>query len=440
MVQEGGKFLSQREIDSLLSSIDQGEVEVGAQEEHAKKVVPYDFKRPERVARDQLRAIETLHEVFCRNTQAAVSGWLRSVLDLGVVSIDQLTYSEFINSLPNPTCFNVLSCEPLEGNFIVEINPTVAFPIIERLLGSGKAIATPPERALTDLEWKLVERIITRIITGLQDVWTSVAPIILKITGRESNPQLVPIMPPNEPVIAVKLEFSMGEYKGHINICIPVVSIEGVMDKLSTHTWFVKKKDKGDIRHERITETLSAAKLTVSTFLNEHIVKLGDLKSLQVGDIILTNHKEEDPLVVCIENRPKYDGIPGSIKDKKAVRILHKISRKEMVTSEAKGYVEILKASKPESATGQSGEAGGVSDSIMKNIVSTRTTCSVLLAEKTVHMNDVLNLKQGTIIEFNDNIREPLAMEIGNVKLARGLIVKMGERFGFQVVDFILNK
>lgn len=434
MASEKDRSLSQKEIDSLLSSFDQGEVEVSTHEEHAKKVVPYDFKRPERIARDQLRAIETLHEVFCRNVQAVISGWLRTILDIRVSSVDQLTYAEFINSLPNPTCFNVLSCEPLEGNFILEVNPVVAFMVIERLLGSAKGSTSLPERPLTDLEWKLVDRIISRFLTGLQEVWASISNVTFKVTGRESNPQLMPIMPPNEPVVAVAIEFSMGEYKGHVNVCIPVMSVENIMDKISTHTWFVKKKDSGVLKQETITETLAGAQLTLSAFFLDHYIKIGDLQSLQVGDIIVTSHHEQDPLTICVESKPKYLGIIGSIKEKRAVRVIRKLDKKELSASEFVKYVSVLKEDKGSSEQKTEAEK----NPMINNIISTHLSSPVILAEKNVSLNDVLNLKQGIILEFTKSINEPLELEVGKVRIAKGTIVKIGERFGFQATNFTI--
>ena len=134
-----GEVLNQSEVDALLSAIDSGEIELETEDLPQRTAAPYDFKRPERVSRDQLRALETLHEVFARNLQASLSGALRTIVNVKVETVDQLTYSEFIMSLPNPTCFNLISCAPLEGNIILEINPSTVFPIIDRLLGGQTA-------------------------------------------------------------------------------------------------------------------------------------------------------------------------------------------------------------------------------------------------------------------------------------------------------------
>ncbi|OGL43564.1 MAG: flagellar motor switch protein FliM [Candidatus Schekmanbacteria bacterium RBG_16_38_10] len=326
------EVLRQSEIDALISAITAGEVEVemGGAPSKSEQVVVYDFKRPERIARDQLRAIETLHEVFARNLQASLSALLRVLLDIRVSSVDQLTYSEFVNSLPNPTCFNVLSCEPLEGNFIFEINPVIAFPILERLLGSGKAMTTHPERPLTDIEWRLMHTIIDKALQLMREVWSSVQNMNFRVTTRESNPQLIPLMSPNEPVIAVGIDVSFAEHKGFINICIPDVTIEGIMDKLTTITWFThKKKETTPGFDTTISKSIAGAEVNVIAYLAESNMKVADLMELSPGDVILTEHPQGAPILLAVEGEPKFWAKPGAFKNHKAVRIVSTVNKDE---------------------------------------------------------------------------------------------------------------
>lgn len=320
-----GDVLTQNEVDALLSAIGGGEVELSPGEQTARQVVLYDFKRPERVARDQLRAIETLHDVFARNLQASLSGSLRTILDLKISNIDQLTYSEFINSLPNPTCFNVVNCEPLEGSFILEISPSIAFPIFERLLGHGKVSTIHPERPLTDIEWRLLQTVIDRAVQIMREVWENVEKINFRVTARESNPQLVPIMSSNEPVVSVTLEMSMGEHKGFINVCIPVVSIEPLMDKIITHTWFTTKRREAVPSQEAvITRSLAVADVNLVSYLAQTTMTIDELLTLEPGDIVVTEHHKEAPAIVMIEGQPKLFAAPGLFKDHRAIRVTAK--------------------------------------------------------------------------------------------------------------------
>jgi flagellar motor switch protein FliM len=330
-----GQPLSQSEVDALLAAISAGEVELEAKEAPPiKRIVPYDFRRPERVARDQLRAIANLHEVFARNLQVVLSGMLRSVIDLKIAHTEQLTYSEFINSLPNPTNFNVISCEPLEGNFILEINPSIAFPIFERLMGSSRTSSTIPERALTEIEQKLLQSILDKIISLLKELWAPFKQIDFRVTAKESNPQLMPIMGSNEPVVAVGVEAIFGEHKGLLNICIPVVSIEGMIDKIAAHTWFTRRKSEASPGYERsISESLSSAEVNLVAYMAETTISLEDLLNLSPGDIILSEHGINEPIVICVEGRPKFLGTPGNFKDHKAVKITQQIKEAQKISS-----------------------------------------------------------------------------------------------------------
>src|SRR5687768_9573725 len=162
--------LDQSEVDALLAAVDSGEVK-----QQSDTVAPsngrrpanvdvqtYDFKRPERVSKDQMRALEGLHEGFGRNFGAAISGYLRTIIEVSVAHIEQLTYSEFIHSLPNPTCFNLLKAEQLDGQLCLEISPLIIYPIIDRLLGGSNADLFIPQRPLTQIEQRLVQRITDR--------------------------------------------------------------------------------------------------------------------------------------------------------------------------------------------------------------------------------------------------------------------------------------
>src|SRR5207237_6699260 len=155
-----------------------------------------DFKRPERVGKEQMRALQTLHEGFGRNFGAALSGLLRAIVEMKLTSVDQLTYSEFVFSLENPTCFNLLRADPLEGNLILDINPSILYPIIDRLLGGGRDPAPIARRPLTEIELRLVSRITNLFLEQLRQAWENVLELKLSCERDESDPQLVHVAAP----------------------------------------------------------------------------------------------------------------------------------------------------------------------------------------------------------------------------------------------------
>ncbi|MFW6336415.1 MAG: flagellar motor switch protein FliM [Phycisphaeraceae bacterium] len=338
------EVLGQSDIDALLAAVDEGEVsaepEAGPSQvfshrrsgNHDAEIREYDFKRPERVSKDQMRALENLHEGFSRNFGAALSGFLRTIMEVKVASIEQMTFSEFTHSLPNPTCFNLLSCEPLEGNVCLEISPLIIYPVIDRLLGGSNADLFIPQRPLTAIEMRLVSKIIDRAMTSLREAWANVLDIKFQLEDSESNPALVQIVPPNEVVVVVGFEMKMGGRAGTMSLCIPYAVIEPVVEKLSNQTWAAYKKNVRDQRlRQRMSGHLEAAKLEVTATLAHTRISLSDLMNLAVGDVILTDKPATGPLTLSVGGKDKFIGQLGQYRGNRAYKVQRPISPKDRV-------------------------------------------------------------------------------------------------------------
>jgi len=336
--------LDQSEVDALLAAVDSGDVEAG--ETHASvrifsrggraqgdvEVRPYDFKRPERVSKDQMRALENLHEGFSRNFGAALSGFLRTIIECKVANIEQMTFSEFTHSLPNPTSFNLLAPEPLEGSICLEISPLIIYPIIDRLLGGSNADLFIPQRPLTAIEMRLVNKILTRAISCLQEAWSNVVQLNIKQGDCESNPQLVQIVPPNEVVVVIGFELKMGGRAGTMSLCIPYNVIEPVVEKLSAQTWAAYKRGNRDgLNRQRVAYQLDSAKVTLTGVLAGTTIKLSELMNLEVGDVIVTEKPASAPLTLLVEGKRKYIGHIGQFKGNRAFKVERKITAKDRV-------------------------------------------------------------------------------------------------------------
>lgn len=320
--------LSQAEVESLLNAMDKrdGDVVAHAATGRAKsrdKVTPYDFKRPERVGKEAMRSLQTMHEAFGRNFGASLSGLLRTIIDLKLTSVDQLTYSEFVFSLENPTCFNLIDAPPLEGQLILDINLSLLFPIIDRLLGGGSDPGAPLRRPLTEIELRLVSRITDLFCQELKKAWENVLDLKLAVSRVESNPQLVQIVPPNEVVVLISFELMLGEVRGMMNLCIPFNSIERISSRLLANSWmsYGKKSATAD-NMRRISTQLNDAKVEVVVELAETSISTSDLIGLRVGDIIATEKDVAHPLVVSVEGRPKFHAQPGAFKGRKAIQVV----------------------------------------------------------------------------------------------------------------------
>ncbi|MCO6437875.1 MAG: flagellar motor switch protein FliM [Phycisphaerae bacterium] len=319
--------LDQSEVDALLAAVETGSVgtsrrEPGREKRVNKELHPYDFKRPERVSKEQMRALEGIHDTFARNFGASLSGFLRTIVEVRVATTEQLTYSEFIYSLPNPTNFNLLSVEPLEGQVCLEISPLIIYPILDRLMGGTNSELFIPQRPLTMIEQRLVNRLTTRALTTLNEAWTDLVEVEFKVAEFESNPHLVQIVAPNEIVVVIGFEIKMGGRAGTMSLCIPFNVIEPVVDKLVTQGWLAyQRRSTATDRSEEIARALGATYVDVEAYLAETTITVNELLSLAPGDLIQTGKPHESEIILQVESRNKFAGRLGRHKENLAVKI-----------------------------------------------------------------------------------------------------------------------
>ena len=286
------------------------------------EIRPYDFRRPERISKDQMRALQTLHDAFARNFGASLSGFLRTIIEVNVDQAEQMTYSEFLGSLANPTCFSLISGEPLEGQFCLEISPLIIYPIIDRLMGGNTRDLFVPQRPMTMIEMRLVRRILERGMHALVEAWGSIGKFDFQLGEMESNPQLVQIVPPNEVVVVIGFEVRMGERTGTMKLCLPYNVIEPVIEDLNAQNWFVTgRRDEQAARRAVIEQGLSEAPLELEVVLAESSITFDELQSLRGGDLITTPKPAKEPVVVSVGGSPKFDALLGTFRGNRAVRI-----------------------------------------------------------------------------------------------------------------------
>jgi len=287
------------------------------------KVTSYDFKSPDRVGKEQMKTLQTMHEGFGRKFAAGLSAMLRAVVDVKLTSVDQLAYSEFIFGLDNPTCFNLLRAEPLEGNLILDINPSILYPMIDRLLGGGREPAMTARRPLTEIEQRLVLRVTKMFLQELKRAWENVIDLDFEVMQTESNPQLIQVVPPNEVVIVLCFEVALIEVRGSITLCIPYNSFERIASKLTSNAWtgYSSKKQATPQTIKKISKDIRNMKALLKVKLAESKMKLHEFLNLRVGDVICTQKKADTPLMVSIEGIPKHWAVPGKYKGYTAIQI-----------------------------------------------------------------------------------------------------------------------
>jgi flagellar motor switch protein FliM len=298
----------------------------------AVEIREYDFKRPERISKDQMRALQTLHETFARNFGASLSGFLRTIVEIRIAHTEQMTYSEFIASLPNPTSFNLVNAPPLDGQLCLELSPLIIYPVIDRLLGGSNHELFIPQRPMTLIETRLIQRILNRGMTALTEAWESVKKIEFALAEMESNPQIVQIVPPNEVVVVIGFEIKMTSRAGTMSLCIPFNVIEPIIESLSAQNWFLAGKHKGDHQWERlIAKRLSDAPLDIAGILAETTITIADLRALEVGDILMTEKAATEPVVLTAGGVPKFLANLGQFKGNRALRMQRPIAPSDRV-------------------------------------------------------------------------------------------------------------
>ena len=325
--------LDQNEIDALLSAVAEDVKQEapppkpvntprGKPAAPPRKVSAYDFKRPERVSKDHIRALASIHDGFARNFGATMSGLLRTIIDVRVVGVEQLTYSEFIHSLPNPTCFVILQAPPLEGQMCLELSPLIVFPVVDRLLGGNSGQMFIPPRALTSIEWRIVGRLITQALGHLSDSWKNLVDAKFEVVEQESNPQLVHIVAPTEVVVFITFEIKMGNAAGTMSLCIPFNTIETLLSRLTTQAWFGYRPKGATERHkQRLFRNLTRATVPLTAFLGGARIKLSDLRGLRPGDIIQLDKEVSEDLILRIGGLNKFGGKAGQYRGRRAFRI-----------------------------------------------------------------------------------------------------------------------
>lgn len=295
--------LSQNEVDALLSALESGDV--AFKKEDKKKVcVTYDFRNPILVPKEVVRILRVLHENFSRNVALSLSGYLRSLVQVELVSVDQLTYNEFTLSLPSITYLNIVSNAPLKGNMIVEVNVNMMLMFIERLLGGdAKKQITP--RGLSELEMSISNKIIRRILRDYRNAWSHIIDFHPRIESRTTDPRFAQIVKPEEIVLLVCFEINFSGASGIINICFPISSFEPLIDMILKHakTRRVLKEEEG---MSDMQMSLLYTPMTVNAQLDTFPMTLEDVLELNVGDVLRLDRKTKEGADLLVNGKELF--------------------------------------------------------------------------------------------------------------------------------------
>ena len=316
--------LSQSEIDKLLSALSDGSVsaeEVKAEEEE-RKVKVYDFKRPDRFSKDQMRTLFMLHESFSRLLNTYLSASLRTMSDIEVLSVEQMTYQEFVQSMASPSVIGILALPPLKGNIIIELSTDISLAYIDRIFGGEGRPGVKP-RVLTDIEAAVMRRFIDTVTNYFREAWSNVVEFRPNFETMETNPQFAQIVPPSDMVVLITIHIKMGEVEGMMNICIPYLVLEPVMSKLTTSFWVASSMDR-ESSPEQVAELQRKIERTSVPFtvqLGAIDVTINEFLTLGFGDVLQLDTLTKDELVCYVGSNPKFLARPGTAGKRMAVQI-----------------------------------------------------------------------------------------------------------------------
>ena len=319
-----GDVLSQSEIDALLSAISTGEMSADEmkKEDEVKRVKNYDFKRALRFSKDQIRSLTRIHENFARLLTTFFSAQLRTYVQITVASVDQIPFEEFVRSIPNMTLINVFEVPPLDGNILMEINPNIAYSMLDRLMG-GVGTSHSNVDNLTEIETKIMTNLFERSFDNLREAWENIAEIDPMLVELEVNPQFLQMISPNETVVVISLNTIIGETSGMINICVPHVVLEPIVPNLSVRYWMqTNTKAISPEQSKMLENRIKQAELPLIAELGTSNLTIEDFLQMNVGDVVQIDQKIADPLILKVGNLPKFTVQPGKLNKKMAVQII----------------------------------------------------------------------------------------------------------------------
>lgn len=327
------KILTQEEIDSLLRNVASGDAIEAVSGAGEKPVHLYDFKHPDRISKDQLRALRTIHDGFARAFGTYLSGTLRTLVDINLLSIDQAAYSEYMLSLSVPSCLYIVSSNQLKGSVILEVSPQFSLLVVDRLLG-GLGSRQEILREMTIIEQTILRRVIESGLASLSDAWRSVQPMSLYVESYEANPQFVQIAPASESAVVISCEIVVRDFTYPMNLCFPYFVLEPMMSNLTTgwtnmSTKLIRPEEKNEL-----VERVRLSKLSLRAQLGSTMLNMHDYLSLKIGDVLMLDQRTEDPVKVWVDKKVKFWAEPGKAKHQQAIRITRVISDQEEIVHE----------------------------------------------------------------------------------------------------------
>lgn len=320
--------LSQSEIDALLSALSTGELEpdeVSKEENHKAKL--YDFNSPQKFSKEHIRTLEVVHDNYARIISNYLTGQTRHNVKVKLETVEQIKYEEFIHSVQNPTIITFFKMPPLSGNIIFETNPQFSLQVIDILLG-GNGDRKISAKEFSDIDKNIMKQVTSGMISNLKLAWDNVLEVEPEVEGIETNPAINQTLAPNDPVALITFSVEMNKHSTFINMCIPYLSIEKIMDKLVVQYSFKNDDEsaKAETR-EKIEEGINKVDVDIIAELGCANLTVDDFLKLTIGDVIKLDTKSSSPIKVHVGNEECYYAKPGVAGKNMGVMILDIIDK-----------------------------------------------------------------------------------------------------------------
>jgi len=325
-----GEVLSQSEIDNLLAAFSSGELDTDQlQETEEKHVKNYDFSRPTKFSKEHLRTLEIIFEHYSRLISTNLPVYLRKNVQVVVASSETVTFNEFTNALSNPVILGIINFAPLNGTVIMDLATNLGYAMLDRMLG-GAGVPLEKSREFSEIEMTIIEKLLVMFTQLLREPWKNVIDISPVLQRLETNPQFAQVIAPNDMIAIVTLNMKIGDVEGFMNVCLPFLTLEDVMDKLNTKYWFSTMQENHDENYEAYIESLiRKVDIPVRAVLGKSVISVNDFMNLQVGDCIRLGSRVDEDMNIYVGNIKKFTALPGAEKDSYAVRITSVIREEE---------------------------------------------------------------------------------------------------------------
>lgn len=319
------QVLSQQEVDSLLAALDSGEFAPGTVDEESNKVRSYDFRRPIKLSKEYINTITMVFENFCSIAGNYLSTQIRTNVEISLASLEQISYDEFIRSIPRFTLSTLFHSQNLGGLQILEVNPQFCFQVIEMACGGPRNEYKGSQKkkdSFTEIELGILEELVNSLLKAFESAWSDIIPVETAVESMGTNPQLTQSMSPNEPVVLVSYAIEVLGNKSSINICIPYVSFEPILEKLSFKNRFEFEKGTDENNRLLLEERIESLTVNLEVLMGKAFLTVNDFMQLEKGDIFQLDLKTTDPLKLYIEDRPHYLVKPGLVNKNYGIEIL----------------------------------------------------------------------------------------------------------------------